>query len=62
MSFAIKGNKDGLLISINPTEEWQLVLNELAARIDEQSSFFAGARITIEVGERPVPKHEMTSL
>src|SRR5688572_24757973 len=62
MSFAIKGNKDGLLISISATEEWQLVLNELAARIDEQSSFFAGARITIEVGERPVPKHELTSL
>ena len=62
MSFAIKGNKDGLLISISPTEEWQLVLNELAAKIDEQGAFFSGARITIEVGERPVPKHELTSL
>ncbi|MFN8373246.1 MAG: septum site-determining protein MinC [Anaerolineae bacterium] len=62
MSFAIKGNKDGLLITINPTEEWQLVLNELASRIDEQGAFFSGARITVEVGERPVPKHELTSL
>jgi septum site-determining protein MinC len=62
MSFSIKGNRDGLLISISPTEEWQSVLNELAARIDEQSAFFTAARITIEVGERPVPKHELTSL
>jgi septum site-determining protein MinC len=62
MALTIKGNKDGLLIQLSATEEWQGVLNELAARIDEQSAFFAGARITIDVSTRPVPKHEMTSL
>jgi septum site-determining protein MinC len=59
---AIKGIKDGLLISLSQTEEWQVITSDLAARIDEQSAFFAGARITIEVGARPVPKHELTSL
>lgn len=59
---AIKGIKDGLLISINPTEEWGLITSDLAARIDEQSAFFSGARITVDLGERPVPKHELTSL
>lgn len=59
---AIKGVKDGLLISLSPTEEWQGIISDLAARIDQQSSFFAGARITVEVGERPVPKHELGSL
>lgn len=58
----IKGIKDGLLIVLSPTEEWLGITSELAARIDEKSSFFAGARITVDVGERPVPKHELGSL
>lgn len=59
---AIKGIKDGLLISLSPTEEWLAITADLAARIDQQSAFFAGARITVDVGERPVPKYELSSL
>lgn len=59
---AIKGVNDGLLISLSPHEEWLVITGELAARIDEKSSFFAGARITVDVGERPVPKHELSGL
>jgi septum site-determining protein MinC len=58
----IKGIKDGLLVSLSASEEWHSITTDLAARIDQQSSFFAGARITIELGERPVPKHELSSL
>ena len=61
-AFAIKGVRDGLLISLDPTSEWGTTVAELAARIDEQSKFFAGARIIVDVGERPVPKYELTSL
>lgn len=59
---AIKGIKDGLLISLNPTEEWNILTSDLAARIDEQMAFFAGARVTVDVGERPVRKDELSSL
>jgi septum site-determining protein MinC len=59
---AIKGIKDGLLIALSPTEEWLTITSDLASRIDQQSSFFTGARITVDLGERPVPKHELTSL
>src|SRR5690554_6349666 len=59
---AIKGIRDGLLVALSPTEQWQQVITDLAARIDQQSSFFVGARITVDVGERPVPKHELSSL
>ena len=59
---SIKGIKDGLLISLSPTEEWQSITQELAARIDEKQAFFKGARVTVDVGERPVPKYELTSL
>jgi len=60
-TIAIKGGKDGLLISLSETEEWQGVMSDLAARIDQQSSFFAGARITLDVGSRPVRKDELGS-
>ncbi len=60
--FAIKGVTDGLLISLSPTENWQSVTDHLASRIDDRSDFFAGASITVELGERPVPKYELSSL
>ncbi len=59
---AIKGIKDGLLIALNAKAEWQAITADLAARIDQQSAFFAGARITLDVGERPVSRHELMSL
>lgn len=58
----IKGLKDGLLISLSPTEEWQSITSTLAARLDEQGEFFSGAAITVHLGERPVPKYELSSL
>lgn len=59
---AIKGIKDGLLIALDEREEWQGLLNELTTRIDQQSAFFAGARITVDLGQRPVPKYALASL
>ena len=59
---AIKGVNGGLLISLSATESWQSVTDQLAARIDEKADFYAGASITVELGERPVPKYELSSL
>lgn len=61
-SVAIKGVKDGLLIALDATEEWGALLTDLATRIDGQSAFFAGARITLDVGARPVRKDELGSI
>jgi septum site-determining protein MinC len=58
----IKGIKDGLLINLNTTEEWQSITEELATRIDEKADFFAGATVTVDLGNRPVPKYELSSL
>lgn len=58
----IKGVKDGLLIFLDPNEDWRVVTGELAARIDEKPDFFAGARITVDIGERPVPKYDLSGL
>ena len=61
-AFAIKGVRDGLLIELSPTAQWSTVTADLAAHIDEQSHFFNGARIILDVGERPIPKYELSSL
>ncbi|MBE2183632.1 MAG: septum site-determining protein MinC [Anaerolineae bacterium] len=59
---AIKGVNDGLLITLDPVEEWGLVTAELATHIDEKGAFFNGAEVTLEVGTRPVRKDELTSV
>ncbi|NJO83561.1 MAG: hypothetical protein HC828_12590 [Blastochloris sp.] len=58
----IKGNKDGLWVTLKPDDSWQHVTGDLAARIDQQSAFFAGARITLDVGARPLRKDELSSV
>jgi len=59
---SIKGGKDGVVIALSPTDEWLTITGELASRIDEKSAFFKGANLIIELGERPVPKHELSGL
>ena len=58
----IKGVKDGLLINLSPTEEWQSITSELSAKIDAKVDFYSGANVTVDLGERPVPKYELSSL
>jgi septum site-determining protein MinC len=55
----IKGVKEGLLITLTPEEEWLSVTADLAARIDGQSTFYAGAHVVLDVGTRPVRKDEL---
>jgi len=59
---AIKGHNEGLLIALSPTEEWLSIMAELATRLDGQSSFYNGARITLDVGARPLRKDELTTV
>lgn len=61
-SFAIKGTRDGLLIALNANEEWNAVLTSLAEHIDQRLNFYAGARIIVDLGARPVPRHDLSSL
>ncbi len=59
---SIKGVKDGLLISLSTTEQWKSITSELATKIDAQVDFYSGANVTVDLGTRPVPKYELSSL
>jgi septum site-determining protein MinC len=61
-NITIKGIKNGILVTMNPDEAWLHVTGELAEQIDARRDFFKGSNITVQLGSRPVPRHDMTSL
>ncbi len=60
-SLAIKGIRDALQISI-PEEEGPEVLESLLQTIEDQSDFFRGARLVLEIGGRPLRPVELGRL
>ena len=50
---AIKGVKDGLLITLDQGE-WSDVSAGLMARLDESPEFFQGAQVILQLGPRPI--------
>lgn len=61
-SLTIKGIRDGLRVQVDPEGDWTALIRQLLAQIDRQASFFQGARLVLDVGRRPVRKHELGSL
>ncbi|MBX3064823.1 MAG: septum site-determining protein MinC [Anaerolineae bacterium] len=60
---AIKGIREGLLVTLkDPFSEWAEATARLAQRIDERRAFFKGARLALDVGDRPVRQHELDNL
>jgi septum site-determining protein MinC len=60
---AIKGIREGLLVTIRPDgTDWAETTARLASRIDEKRAFFKGARLALDVGDRPVRQHELDNL
>jgi septum site-determining protein MinC len=60
---SIKGIREGLLVTIKPDSgEWAETTARLTTRIDEKKNFFRGARVALDVGDRPVRPHELDNL
>jgi septum site-determining protein MinC len=57
----IKGVRDGLLVTL-PEGEWENVRADLLATIDERGDFFRGARLVLQVEDRPLGAAELGSL
>lgn len=61
MSIQIKGVREGLLITLGDGE-WPALQDALLTQIVEQSSFFAGAKIALDVGNHILRAAEMGTL
>ena len=49
---AIKGIKEGLLVTVSDAEGWADTSRALLARIDQTADFFKGARVALAIGPR----------
>lgn len=59
---AIKGNKDGLRLQLDELADWGSVLAALREQIGQGAHFFQGARLIVDVGERPLADEQLSSL
>ncbi len=59
--FEIKGIHDGLLITVSDGE-WDEIRKVLLHQIEDQSDFFEGANLSIDVGEHTLKAAELGSL
>lgn len=56
---SIKGNKDSLRVILDEAAEWPAVVVALHEQLEQSGSFFAGARLIIEVGDRQIEEQQL---
>jgi len=59
---SIKGYRDGLLVSVNGEAPWQEAEAALIESIEQRGDFFRGARIALQVGDRPLDRKDIRKL
>lgn len=57
----IKGLKDGLLVTLGDAA-WSVLQEALLRRVEEQASFFKGARLVLDVGNQVLKAAELSAL
>lgn len=61
-SIELKGIREGLLVTIDPYPDWASIMAQLTTRIDNQSAFFKGAQMVLQLGERAVQRPDLAKL
>jgi septum site-determining protein MinC len=59
---AIKGSKEGLRVQLDEAAEWPQVLDSLRRQLAHSGSFFNGAQLTVDVGERPLNDAQLADM
>jgi septum site-determining protein MinC len=62
VSIAIKGIKEGLLITLGEAENWETASRALQERIDQSADFFKGARVALAIGNRALSAADLGHL
>lgn len=61
-AIAIKGIKDGLLVTVNGGGAWAETAPALMTRIDQSADFFRGAKLSLDVGPRAINAADLGQL
>jgi septum site-determining protein MinC len=61
-TIAIKGIREGLLISVGDSETWPATAQSLLRRIDDATDFFMGARLALAIGGRALSAADLGRL
>lgn len=59
---SIKGGREGLRMRLDDTAEWASLLTQLARQLMENQAFFSGARLTLEIGDRPLSDDQLAEV
>jgi len=59
---SIKGGRDGLRLRLDGGAEWPALVATLEQQLRENQSFFAGARLTLDIGERALSGDQLKEL
>ncbi|MFQ3664105.1 MAG: septum site-determining protein MinC [Chloroflexaceae bacterium] len=59
---SIKGGRDGLQMRLDDTAEWTTLLTQLEHRLTQNQSFFSGARLTVDVGDRALSAEQLAAM
>lgn len=59
---AIKGSREGLRLQLDEAAPWEDLLAGLRQQLEQGSTFFSGAQITVDVGERTLSEEQLSAL
>ncbi len=58
----IKGSREGLRLQLDESVGWPEVVDALGEQLDRGTHFFNGARIVIDIGQRPLAEEQLAAL
>lgn len=59
---AIKGGRDGLRLQLDERAAWPELLGALRDQLGQGAEFYSGAKVVVDVGERPLADDQLASL
>lgn len=59
---SIKGGRDGLRLRLDAAADWAVLLGKLAQQLAQNASFFSGAKLVLDLGERAISAEQLTEV
>lgn len=59
---SIKGGREGLRLRLDDLAEWASVVEQLKDQLAQNQSFFAGARLLVDLGERALNEQQLADV